>query len=81
MNLSEQIKNIIATVSIVSPEEIKSDDPLSSIGIDSLAAVELIVELEDAFGIIFDISDLDPEQLTTVGSAIELTEKYIKKEA
>ena len=46
------------------------------LGIDSLKVVELIVELEDAYKIIFDESDLDPERLITVGDIYKLVEAY-----
>ena len=41
------------------------------LGADSLDVVELVMELEDAFGI--QISDEDAEQIVTIGDAV----KYI----
>lgn len=71
------ILKIISQQSIVSKEEIGIDDSLASIGIDSLKMVELIVALEDGLGITFDDSDLDPSQLPTVGTVIDLVGKYL----
>jgi acyl carrier protein len=61
----------------MSLNEILTTDSLSSIGIDSLAMVELIVSLEDGLDITFDDSDLDPAQLTTVGAIVDLVTKYV----
>ncbi len=56
------------------PEESASlkDD----LGIDSLRMVELIIEMEDAYGILIEESDLDPERLVTAGDIIKLAERY-----
>ena len=71
------IIKIIYEQSIVSQDEVVIEDSLASIGIDSLKMVELIVALEDGLGITFDDSDLDPSQLQTVRSVVELVGKYI----
>jgi len=76
MNDFQDIKGIIAEQSVLAEEEFDMDDSLASIGIDSLKMVELIIALEDSLGIAFDDSDLDPSQLVTVKSIIELTERY-----
>lgn len=72
------IINTISRQSIVSKENIGMDDSLASIGIDSLKMVELIVDLEDEFDIIFDDSDLDPSKLLTVSDLIDFVGKYFK---
>lgn len=46
------------------------------LGFDSLRMVELIVALEEEFGIQFCEDDLDPAQLLTVEDLYVLTEKY-----
>lgn len=73
---------IIKVISSLSPfldEDVSLEDELTSIGIDSLKRVELIVAIEDAFNIIFDDSDLEPGQLMTVSNVVELTEKYLNR--
>jgi acyl carrier protein len=74
----DDIIKIIAQQSIVPLNEISTRDPLSSIGIDSLAMVELIISLEDGLNVTFDDSDLDPAQLTTVGAMVDLATKYMR---
>ena len=77
--MTNNILRIIAEQSIVDQEEINIEDTLVAIGIDSLKMVELIVALEDELEITFDDSNLDPSQLSTVKSVIELVEKYISE--
>jgi len=77
MNIVEEIKIAITTVSTFNEESIETCDTLVSIGIDSLRMVELIVTLEDKFGITFDDSDIDSNLLKTVNDIIELVNKYV----
>lgn len=79
MDKKHEIIKVILTVSPLSDEDVSIEDELASIGIDSLKKVELIVAVEDTFGIIFDDSDLDPVQLVKVSDIVELTEKYLNR--
>lgn len=47
------------------------------LGIDSLALVNVLVQLEETFDITIDISDLSPENLKTIEDLYTLVEKYI----
>ena len=46
---------------------------VDDLGADSLDTVELIMELEEEFGI--EIPDEDAENITTVGAAVDYVEK------
>ena len=48
-------------------------------GFDSLRMVLLLLELEEAFGIELDESDLNPFKLITVKDVINLSEKYVER--
>lgn len=50
------------------------------LGFDSLNMVELIVELEEQFGIVINESDLNPSALRTVEKVYALVEKYTELE-
>ena len=76
-NIAETITKIIAEIAFIDVGEIDAADTLTALGIDSLKTVELMVQLEDRFGIVFQDSDLNPETLNTVQSIIELVEKYV----
>ncbi len=52
----------------VDPAAVGDDLDLRACGaIDSLGFVELVVELEEAFGVELDLEDIDPETLTVLG--------------
>lgn len=53
-----------------------TDSLKEDLGFDSLRMVELIVMIEDEFGITIGEDDLDPEKLNTVGNIYELVERY-----
>ena len=47
---------------------------INDLGADSLATVELVMELEDEFGI--SISDEEAEKIQTVGDAVKYIEEH-----
>lgn len=57
--------------------ELDENESLIESGVDSLALVSLIVSIEYAFNVEFSDDDLQPENLKTVSSLIELVEKYL----
>ncbi|HPN88620.1 MAG TPA: acyl carrier protein [Candidatus Omnitrophota bacterium] len=74
MAAEEKIKSIIAEQLGVKVEEVKPESSfIDDLGADSLDTVELIMALEEEFGI--EIPDEDAEKMQTVGDAI----KYINE--
>ena len=70
----EQVRDALAQQFEVDPDSITADTSLiDDLGADSLDVVELIMELEDEFGIA--ISDEDASQLYTVGRIVDYLEK------
>jgi len=70
----ENIKAALASQFEIDPETITLDTNLiDDLGADSLDVVELIMSIEDAFGI--TISDDDAAQLYTVGRIVEYLDK------
>ena len=70
----EQVRDALAQQFEVDPESITMDTNLiDDLGADSLDVVELIMSLEDAFGVA--ISDEDAAQLYTVGKIVDYLEK------
>ena len=70
----EKVKNALAQQFALDPESITADtDLIDDLGADSLDVVELIMSLEDEFGIA--ISDEDAAQLYTVGRIVDYLEK------
>jgi len=76
MAVEERIKSIIAEQLGVKPDEVTTEASfIDDLGADSLDTVELIMALEEEFGV--EIPDEDAEKMTSVGDAI----KYINEKA
>lgn len=72
-----EIKRIISMFSFVEGENIREEDNLIELGIDSLKTVELIITLEDILDIRFNEYEFAPEQIKSVKDIINLTKKYM----
>jgi acyl carrier protein len=76
VEVESKVKEIICAQLEVSPEQVKPEASFTDdLKADSLAVVELVLALEEAFSI--EIPDEDTEQIKTVKDAIE----YIKAHA
>ena len=76
MNVDKKVKNILAELS--GENNIKNDMTLQGdLLLDSLLMVTLLIEIEETFNIQLDESDMNPLELTTVKSVIDLVNKYI----
>lgn len=77
-NLEQKVKEIIADRLGVDPEEVTPEASfVEDLGADSLDTVELVMALEEEFGI--EIPDEDAEKIQTVGDAIEYIQKQLQQ--
>lgn len=74
--VKDKIIALIAELAMLEIHEIRDEDSLAELGIDSLMTVELIVRIEEECGFIFEASELDPEKIATVQAIIELAESH-----
>lgn len=75
-DVPEKIKSIISEQLGVKPEEVTPQASfIEDLGADSLDTVELVMALEEEFGV--EIPDEDAEKMATVGDAI----KYIEEKS
>lgn len=58
-------------------EEIGRDDDLFEYGMDSLAILKLVAEIEDQYGIEIEDEDLSLENMQTMASIISMVSKYV----
>lgn len=76
MSVQDKVKAIIAEQLGVKAEEVTPEASfIDDLGADSLDTVELVMALEEEFGV--EIPDEDAEKIATVGDAI----KYIEQKS
>ena len=74
--IPEKVKAVIAEQLGVKPEEVTDGAKfVDDLGADSLDTVELVMALEEEYGV--EIPDEDAEKLTTVGEAIKYIEEKL----
>ena len=74
--VAERVRKIVVEQLGVKEDELKNDASfVDDLGADSLDTVELVMALEEEFGV--EIPDEDAEKITTVGDAI----KYIDEKS
>ena len=75
MKVEEKVKDILSELSTeaIIENNAKLQDDLA---LDSFSLVMLLVEIEDAFEIELDESDMNPFDFDTVQSVINLVNKY-----
>lgn len=65
-----RIKKVVATQLSVGEDEIKESSSFTTdLGADSLDTVELVMALEDEFGV--EIPDEEAEKINTIGAAVD----------
>jgi acyl carrier protein len=76
-SVEEKVKHIIVEQLGVDEDEVKAEASfVDDLGADSLDVVELVMALEEEFGM--EISDEDAEKLATVRQAIDYIESHVK---
>ncbi|MCD6132771.1 MAG: acyl carrier protein [Deltaproteobacteria bacterium] len=76
MSVEEDVKKIIVEQLGVEEDEVKPEAKfIDDLGADSLDTVELIMAMEEKFGI--EIPDSDAEKISTVQDAIDYIKSHI----
>ena len=76
-SVEEKVKHIIVEQLGVDEDEVKAEASfVDDLGADSLDVVELVMALEEEFGM--EISDEDAEKLSTVREVIGYIESHVK---
>lgn len=77
--VESKLKEVIAKIYRVKPEDLKPETRfIDDLGADSITTIELIAEIEDAFGI--EIPDEAVERNQTVGQAVEYLIERLREE-
>lgn len=76
MPVEEKVKKILSELS--GENTIENEATLQGdLALDSLLMVTLLVEIEEAFGIELEESDMNPYDLTTSQNVIDMVKKYV----
>ena len=76
-SVEEKVKHIIVEQLGVDAEEVKAEASfVDDLGADSLDVVELVMALEEEFGL--EISDEDAEKLASVKQAVSYIQEHAK---
>ncbi len=79
MSVAEKVKDIVVEQLGVNRDEITPEASfIDDLGADSLDTVELVMALEEEFGL--EIPDEEAEKIATVGQAIDYIKKKTGKE-
>ena len=79
-NIEQRVKKIVAEQLGVNEADIKNESNfVDDLGADSLDTVELVMALEEEFGI--EIPDEDAEKMRTVGESIKYIEEKVSQKA
>ncbi|MDL1956380.1 MAG: acyl carrier protein [Candidatus Desulfofervidus auxilii] len=77
-NIEERVKEIIANQLGVNPEEVVPGASfVEDLGADSLDLVELIMAIEEEFGV--EVPDEEAEKIRTVQDAIDYIQEHIEE--
>ena len=78
MSVLEKVKKIVVENLGVDPEKVTEDASfIEDLGADSLDTVELVMALEEEFGV--EIPDEEAEKITTVKDAVKYIEAHADK--
>lgn len=76
-DLFERVRDIVSEQMSISPDKITAETSfINDLGADSLDTVELVMELEDEFGL--TIPEEDSEKIQTVGEAVKYIEEHMQ---
>jgi len=78
MSVEERVKNIVVEQLGVEPEQVTGEASfVDDLGADSLDTVELVMALEEEFGM--EIPDEEAEKIRTVGEAINYINSAVEQ--
>lgn len=73
--ISVQVRQLLAEQLTIDSTKVTEQATLDELGADSLDRVEIIMKLEDLFGV--EISDDDADRLTSVESIVSYLEQHL----
>lgn len=76
----EKVKAVITDVLNVEPAGVTEDSSfIDDLGADSLDVTQIIMGIEEAFDVDFDVDEVDIDRIRTVGDLVELIKQQIQE--
>ncbi|MCD1258643.1 acyl carrier protein [Paenibacillus athensensis] len=78
MTIHDKISEIVAMVFRIDPENVKKmsgDELLSTIGMDSINCMEIVVNIEEEFSVTFNDEELLLDNLNTLNKLAQIVEQ------
>ena len=66
---------ILSILPNVDRDQLSNESDIFNLGLDSINAMTLVLKLQDAFGVQFEVSEINLENFRTLGNIIELLSK------
>ncbi|UJF34492.1 acyl carrier protein [Paenibacillus hexagrammi] len=82
MTETEAIKGIITSVLKLEAQEVSSmgpDEPLNTVGMDSINCMDIVIQIEEHFGVVFHDDELLLDQLNTISKLSEIVMRKLDK--
>lgn len=74
--IKEKSHNVVLDIlPTVTSQELSDDMDLFSLGLDSVNAIMLVMNLQDTFGVNFETSEISIENFRTIGDIVKLIER------
>lgn len=74
--MTKQEKVLKILVDLSGKKEIKENDNLEGLGLDSLSMITMIIKIEDELEIELEEKDMNPYNFKTVNALLDTLEKY-----
>jgi acyl carrier protein len=85
MDVPSRVTAILAEQALLDPSEVRPEHRLADLGLDSLALMEAIFALEEAFDVQVPFNANDPDaggfDASTVRSVVEAMERLVRERA
>jgi acyl carrier protein len=72
------VRNLVRTL-LETEEEFDDDMSLSMLGLDSIKTIQIIVEIEEHYQIVFEDEILKPENFSSLRKIVEMTRKCLSQ--
>lgn len=77
-DVKQKVRDIVLDIlPTITDEELEDDKNLFNLGLDSITAMTLVLNLQETFGIAFDSSEISFENFQTLAKMTELLSKKV----